>query len=151
MPARVDVEESLIEATRPALTAARVDTSGVSPRAWLDEPIAAALEFCGVLPADPLHPVDADLDRLAAADFRKFFDIAMLRVFNHAHQSIGFGAGVTRRWLSYEEQEQVQSADVVARILGQHEQYCRTRWGYGLGPLRGGTIRVVQRVAESEI
>ncbi len=92
MPTYNQAKQAVSDAASPYLVQIRrllemaglLSTSGLADDKVLPAAVAAGLFGCGVTPADPLLPADADLSRLAASDWPRFLALAELHALTLA-------------------------------------------------------------------
>lgn len=141
MPTRAQAEQILIAPTRAGawLALAGVDVSGPSPIAALSDVLAAALDFCGVPPADPTNPTDDDLARLAPADWFKFLDVAeviLLQACAALPRQV-----TSQQWDTYKVTYESHATSLQAAIKLKQDD-ARRKWGYGATTVSAGTINL---------
>jgi hypothetical protein len=114
--------------------------TGASPVAGLSDAITEGLLACGITPADVTNPTDADLANLPASSWRKFRDIAELRLLELA--SGGGGSTSAVKSIEFEDYSKDLSVatDEASSLLASKRAYVRMTWGYGGGKLTAGSV-----------
>jgi hypothetical protein len=149
MPTRAQAEAVLVGAAPDAgaglvgglLKRIGHDATGPSPVASLADAISEGLIECGVMPADPTNPTDADMASLPASAWPKFRDIAEIRLLDLASGGGAAGAAKSVSWEDFSKSV-ATPADEAKALLATKRMHALRRWGYGAASLRAGSYRV---------
>jgi len=141
---RAGADAELLARTGRFLAAAQIATAtGGSPArvAAFDGAESLALAFCGVALDDPSAPADADFARLPAALWFRFLDIAELRLLETASAALS-----TRNvFRKLPDVELHYSEAALHEALAAKRAFAREAYGYGVGSLAPGVVRVGRR------
>lgn len=145
MPSLAQAEAKLAARCQKYLEIAGLSAAGPGPVAILADPIAEALAACGVDPADPSAPADADLRRLPDRLWFKFLDVAELRLLESCAGPLS--SVTAQQWGDYRES---MSVAPLADALKAKREAVRAKWGFGTSPLSAGTLSVGRRGRRNE-
>lgn len=132
-------EAVLVDDFGPALIACDLATTPATdstPRSYLAMPIAFAAREQGVIVAVPTAPTDTDLQGVSQLD--RFLDIAKLKLLEKLVRSfvqVTWSTNTTKQDLSQ------YRTDLIAQLAEKRDE-CRKLYGFGLGSVSAGTVRL---------
>lgn len=136
---RVQADTELIERAGSLLILVGKDGTTVDgSNGSLVGPLRAGLDSLGIIPASFGTITDDDLALVADRDVAQLLDVAELRLVGGVNSSFT----EVDETISFASKKVSQNRTAIAARAMTLAQFCRDRYGYGLGRLRAGRINL---------